>query len=100
MYDKGIIRLEHIFDFRSKVFYSFDQMQFLYTIPNSEFLKYAQLINCIPSEIKQSIKSEQMNTAYTNINLVELIKSKIKVNKILYNVQMIKNREVISSQEK
>jgi len=51
-HEKGILYLEHIFDFMLSKFYSFDNMQYLFQIPNCQYLKYLQLVNSIPKAIQ------------------------------------------------
>ena len=50
--DKGIKRIEHIYDYRIKEFYNFQQLVELYHISPDDYLKYNQLVSSIPKEWK------------------------------------------------
>ena len=70
--DKGIKTLEDIFDFRNKSYYKFDNIQYLYNIPNVDFLKYGSLIKSIPGTLTSLIKSEIPEKPPTSILLEKI----------------------------
>ena len=35
--EKGIVFIEHIYDYRNKQFYSFNEVQALYKVPQTDF---------------------------------------------------------------
>ena len=89
-HEKGVLYLEHIFDFRINRFYTFDLIQYLYDIPPHDFLRYAQLTKSIPNYIKNNLATSNINIQTEfNSNLI-VIKSKKKLSKYLYDSQ-IKN---------
>jgi len=57
--EKGITFIEHIYDYRNKKFYSFNEVQALYNVPQTDFLSYHQLIACIPTEWKSKLKKRR-----------------------------------------
>ena len=98
--DKGIQNIEHIFDYRKKEFYTFQEFSDLFTLPYNNFLKYIQIISCIPNEWKTLLKSENISTRQPTSLLGKLFKSD-HVNKMLYMFQLKKlKREQIKAVEK
>ena len=85
--EKGIKYIKHIFDYRTKEFYTFTDMKHIYNIPDSDFLKYNSLKLNIPTDWK--VKMQQANTNLENpTNMLEkLIKSK-QINKLMYISQI------------
>ena len=83
--------LEHIFDFRLGKFYSFDNMQYLYQIPNCQYLKYLQLVNSIPKAIHSKLNSVDISQPSEFKSLTEIIMTKTKISKYLYTKLLRKN---------
>ena len=83
-FDKGVTFIEHIYDYRVKTFLSFQDFQTFFDIESKDFLKYHKLINCIPLEWKNKLKSETIVGNNNQEYLIdEIVKSKSKYN-ILY----------------
>ena len=91
-YDKGIKFIEHLFDFRSKQFYTFEQMKQLYGIPNGDFLKYYTLICNIPLEWKTNLKTEDIVYNTPKYLIDKLDNEKTKLNKIAYKILIKRKR--------
>ena len=51
---KGILFIEHIFDYRSNVLYTYAQLQWLYDLSDTEYLNYITLTRCIPKEWRET----------------------------------------------
>ena len=85
--DKGIRNIEHIYDYRLKEFYRFQQIIELYSISPNDYLKYNQLISSIPKEWKTNLETENiiLQTNHTLFN--KLLKSD-HVNRLLYTHQL------------
>ena len=58
-FDRGITQIEHIFNYRNKHFHTFTELQELYDLPRSDFLKYHTLVGCIPKCWKEKINNEE-----------------------------------------
>ena len=56
-FDRGITQIEHIFNYRNKHFHTFTELQELYDLPRSEFLKYHTLVGCIPKCWKEKMNN-------------------------------------------
>ena len=50
--DKGIVFIEHIYDYRNKQFFNFNKIYNLYNVPQTDFFIYYQLTTCIPYQWK------------------------------------------------
>ena len=87
-YEKGIYLLEHLFDFRTKSYYSFEQMKFLYSIPDKDFLRYLTLLNSIPERMKSKLKTEQITYCQDKETLLQIIAKKRKPNRFMYCLQL------------
>ena len=89
-HERGVLYLEHIFDFRTNAFYSFENIQFLYQIPTADFLKYIQLLKSIPKNIKDKLASIDIRSqAHSNSLLDNVINSsKNKTTNSLYKLYM------------
>ena len=57
-HEKGIKYIEHIYDYRSNTFYNFDNLQNLYDLNTTDFLKYHQIIYNIIEGWKRLLKQE------------------------------------------
>ena len=57
-HEKGIKYIEHIYDYRSNTFYIFNNLQNLYDLNATDFLKYHQIINDILEGWKRLLKGE------------------------------------------
>ena len=65
-HDKGIKYVEHLFEFRTRSFYTFEDFKFLYNIDQNQFYKYIQLIHSIPRNIKQNLQQMGINSQNNN----------------------------------
>ena len=97
--DKGIKSLEDIFDNRTKQFYTFKFIQFLYGISKDDYLKYLTLINSIPKEIKQALKRETQTQMPIKSKVEKLLNSS-KTNKYLYDIQINNTKPEIKQKQK
>ena len=86
-YERGIQNIEHIYDYRQKEFYNFQDLSELYNIPSSNFLKYHQLLVSIPKLWKDKLKTESINPTSETYLFDNLAKTK-KVNRFLYSFQL------------
>lgn len=86
-YEKGIKYLQHIFDYRTKQFYSFENIKYLYDINTNDYLTYFQLLSCIPHEIKNKMNLETPENTTANTLKHKIMSSKTKPNKLLYSIQ-------------
>ncbi len=86
-YDRGIRYLKHIYDFRIKDFYSFNDMKTIYDINNGDFLKYYKLLGNIKNEWKLEMKTVPLNNETQNYKINQCLSS-THINKMLYNVQI------------
>jgi len=59
--EKGIVFIEHTYDYRNKQFYSLHEVQNLSNVPQNDLLSYHQLIACIPTEWKNKLREEEIN---------------------------------------
>ena len=92
-FQRSIKYLGDIYDFRTNTYYSVESMNFLYNIPNFDYLKYLTLIKSIPQNIKVSVDQNLSTTAQSR--LLEQILNCQKPNKILYKYQF-KNSNIDS----
>ena len=83
-FERGITRIEQIYDFRCKQFYSFENFKTLYDLNNLEFFSYHKLIASIPNSWKERLKNENI-TYNIKPNLIEKITDKVKMSKYVYN---------------
>jgi len=67
--DKGIVFIEHIYDYRNKQFFSLNEIYNLYNVPQTDFLIYYQLTTCIPYQWKVKLNLKKFNTILRNISL-------------------------------
>ena len=91
-FNRGVTRLEQIYDFRFKQFYSFENIKTLYDFNDLEFLKYHRLIASIPSSWKERLKNENI-TYNAKTYLIEKITDKFKINQYAYNAQIKRKLE-------
>lgn len=96
--EKGVIFIEHIYDYRKKQFYSFNEIQNLYGIAQSNFLNYHQLIKCIPKEWKIKLKSEGIQYKANNY-LIDKLKPQIKTCRFIYTMLIQKKTTTNNHQE-
>ena len=59
-FEKDILFIEHIVDYRSNVLYTFEQLQWLYDLSDTAYLNHITLTRCIPNEWKEKLNHEQM----------------------------------------
>ena len=102
-FERGIKFLEHIYDFRTKQFFTLGQLQNLYNISQNDFLKYYNIVSNIKVEWKYNLKNEE------NVNLPRKINKafhivthkKGSINKGLYNLRLkALQAPVIKAEEK
>ena len=90
-FEKGIKYIEHLFDFRTKTYYSFEQMKYLYNLNDNQYLRYYQLISCIPSSYKDQLKEIGNYINERNENeLRKKLQNKKGVNKYVYGLYIKK----------
>ena len=95
--DKGIKYIEHLFDFRTKTFYTFNDFKHIYNIETNQQYQYLQLIHSIPVHIKQEMKTIDINRYENNDNsLLKKLTEMKKVNKYLGSIQQNTNVEKIN----
>ena len=85
-YQKGIKLFEHIYDYRTKSYHSFNEIKYLYDIGEHNYLKYLTLINSIPTALKTKLRSENINQIPPEKLTDKLLKCK-QTNKFLYSIQ-------------
>ena len=83
-YEKGIMYLEHLFDYRTKTFYDFNFFSGLYDINQTEYFKYFQIICSIPTEMKKELTENGINLTQPQ-KLSTKINTTNKVNALMYN---------------
>ena len=88
--DKRIRYIDQIFDSRHKVFYTFQHMKTVYTLENSDFLKYHTLIQCISHSWKVTLKGANVLSNTPKIKIVQQLSKEKSSNKFLYNIQLNK----------
>jgi hypothetical protein len=59
-FDRGIQFIEHIYDFRKRAFYSFQDIINLYEIDKADFIKYHKIVKSIPVEWKNKLKENDI----------------------------------------
>ena len=88
-YEKGIMYLEHLFDYRTKTFYDFNFFSGLYDINQTEYFKYFQIICSIPTEMKKELTENGINLTQPQ-KLSTKINTTNKVNALMYNQLQVK----------
>ena len=86
--DKGIKYIMHLFDSRSKVFYTFQHIKNVYALDNGDFLKYYTLIQSITHQWVVQLKSEIHEINKHQITLLDQLAKQKSANKYLYNKQL------------
>ena len=101
-YEKGIVFLEHVYDYRSKTFLTFENLKFIFDVKTSDYLKYFTLIKSIPKLWKDKLKEENINLNYNAKYLLDSVTKNKNKNNILYITQIEKltHNLVINSQRK
>ena len=89
-FDRGIQLIEHIYDFRKKEFYNFNELLSLYDLPKKYFLFYNSLISSISKEWKSKLKVENEYNYQRKETLLHKTLNKRHVNKFLYQQQLQK----------
>ena len=79
-----------IFDFIHNKYYTFENFQYLYQIPDSQYLRYLQLINSIPKTIRSKLISSDITQPSEFKSMLDNLNTKTKLSKYLYNT-FIKN---------
>ena len=80
---KGINHVEHIYDYGTRHFYSFEQLQNLYGLSTRDFLKYFSLIKSVPLEWKEKLKSKNISNQPQEY-LLSSISESTKICKLVY----------------
>ena len=86
-FEKGIKLIKHIFDYRTKDFYSFKDMVYIFNIPETDFLKYNSLKYSIPKKLKLLLNETNINQEARSSLLENMVNSK-QVNKLFYTHQL------------
>ena len=97
--ERGITFIEHIYDYRNKRFYSFNEVQALYNVPQTDFLSYHQLIACIPTEWKSQLKNEEINYRAPEY-LFEKLVPQLKTCRFIYNLLLEKKTNIHTHHER
>ena len=84
MHDRGIDLVEHLYDYRVREFYTFNQIKQLYDLENTEFLKYYTLIQSIPLHWKEKLKTEAISYQQPE-HLILLINKQTKICRFIYS---------------
>ena len=94
--------IEHVYDFRTKTFLSFNDFQTFFDIESKDFLKYHKLINSIPLEWKNKLKSESIIGNNNQKYFIDEVLTNKSKNNILYlkQINSIYNTVVIKPQKK
>jgi hypothetical protein len=87
-YEKGIVYLEHLFDFRINQFYTFENFKTIYQIPDEVYLKYQILIRNIYSYVITGINLDNVNINTPNKNILTSFIETNETNKYLYEHQL------------
>jgi len=96
--DKGIVFIEHIYDYRNKQFFSFNEIHNLYNVPQTDFLIYYQLTTCIPYQWKVKLKSEEIQYNAPEYLFEKLI-PQLKTCRYIYNTILKKKTNIQTNQE-
>lgn len=86
--EKGIKFVQHIFDYRTKEYYTFEEMKRLYGLLNADYLKYYQLTASIPRIIKTKINEENPENIKCVTLVHKVMNSNIKSNSLLYKLHI------------
>ena len=97
--NKGIKTFEDIFDTRTKQYFSFKFIQYIYSIPRNDYLKYLSLINSIPNDIKNNLTHDSIGKSL-NMHLLEKVLATKRINKMLYDIQINHTEVEIKQKEK
>lgn len=84
--EKGIKNIEHIYDYRTHKFLTFENIMLIFNVSSNDFLKYYSLLDSIPLRYVELLKQE--NIIYKDDKLVCMVKQKQKINKTLYTMQL------------
>ena len=86
-HDKGILYIEHLYDYRKKDFYTYEDFKNIYGIKNTDYLKYHMLKNNIPKYFLDRLKTNTIHMEYQDTLLKKVNKSNA-INKLMYNIQL------------
>ena len=92
-HNRGILYIEHLYDYRTKELYQFKDFLELYELPNQSFLFYTSLISSIPRTWKIQLRNENINLQLKETLLSKVLKSK-QTNTFLYNFQLQKDNKI------
>jgi len=73
---KGIKKIEHIFDYRTHKFLTFENIMLIFNVNSNDSLKYYSLLDSIPLQYVEVLKQE--NILYKDDKLVHMVKQKKK----------------------
>ena len=96
--DKGIVFIEQIYDYRNKQFFSFNEIQNLYSVPQTDFLSYYQLTTCVPKQWKVQLTSEGIQYRAPDY-LFEKIVPQLKTCRFIYSTILEKKIHPQTNQE-
>lgn len=96
-FEKGIIMIQNIVDFRTNTFYTFQEIQRIYNVVNNDRLFYNSLVYCIPLEwIPQLLYSQPDYTPQTY--QIMRIRENTKINQLFYNMLVKEKKPKIIKQ--
>ena len=98
-FEAGITKITDIYNYESRHFYTFEELQNIHNIENQDFLLYHRIIRCIPHEWKEELRKEEVSLE-TNILLINKVKSMKRVSQLLYNEQISHQAYIIKSHRK
>ena len=58
-YNNGIQYFEHLFDYRTNEWYSFEQLTHLYNLKRTDFIQYLRIKQSLSSDIKDALKKKE-----------------------------------------
>ena len=94
--DKGIIFIEHIYDYRNKQFFSFNEIHNLNNVPQTDFSINYQLTTCTPYQWKVKLKSEEIQYNAPEYLFEKLI-PQLKTCRYIYNTILEKKTNTMYS---
>ena len=70
--DRGITLIEHLFDYRRKTFYNFNDFKDLYQIDAGDFLLHTSILHSIPNKWKLILKTENIVIGKSSSTTIEI----------------------------
>jgi len=94
--DKGIVFIKHIYDYRNKQFFSFNEIHNLNNVPQTDFSINYQLTTCTPYQWKVKLKSEEIQYNAPEYLFEKLI-PQLKTCRYIYNTILEKKTNTMYS---